>query len=305
MIFITKEKEFEKNEFAVMAILNLLINTRLDLLCITVKEICYYLTGKILGNTTAERNMKKAVKESFESLIRKQYLDCEIVDNHYLIQSRSAQVNTEKETFIYMEVNDIFKIFKYGHSPFDVFWFYCQLLSKINNNSKTYMLSIDWIAEHWHMSKTTICKYFGILEELHLIYVHRYKGHPIDSYHNVPNVFGRYKDKANVIEEANDYWDSMGAVLYYEKLDRRSIKQKYNAFMSGSKKYEDPDQRYALYMKCLEYNNSLKYLKEMGKDVRELDLSVFDTNNPDSPCFDILKDWESLFETEYVTGDEI
>jgi hypothetical protein len=68
----------------------------------------------------------------------------------------------------------------------------------------------------------------------------------------------------------------------YEKLDRRSIKLRYNAFSDAAKKYKNnPVVIYDLYNECLKYNKSLEFKPIIGtydgdwKQGELLDLSVF------------------------------
>ncbi len=70
--------------------------------------------------------------------------------------------------------------------------------------------------------------------------------------------------------------------IFVEKLDRRAIKLRYNAYCEGAKKYiNNPAAVIALYRECLAYNKSLKYKPVEGyydgeyKQGELLDLSVF------------------------------
>ncbi len=60
----------------------------------------------------------------------------------------------------------------------------------------------------------------------------------------------------------------------YEKLDRRAIKLRYNAFCDGAKKYKDnPTGVYDLYNECLKYNKSLEFKPISGTNCSERDTS--------------------------------
>ena len=80
---------------------------------------------------------------------------------------------------------------------------------------------------------------------------------------------------------AGKYADSVECEEFYENIDRRSIKLRYNAFCAGSKKYEDMEEVKKLYADCLKYNKSVKLNPVSGtyegeyKEGGELDLSVF------------------------------
>jgi hypothetical protein len=116
-----------------------------------------------------------------------------------------------------------------------------------------------------------------------LIYVYRHKKRRADgTYHKINNSYGRYADRDYVIAEAQGYASIIESEDIYEKLDRRAIKLRYNAFRDGAKKYKDnPAVIYDLYNECLKYNKSLEFKPISGtydedwKQGELLDLALF------------------------------
>ncbi|SET54430.1 hypothetical protein SAMN05443270_0433 [Lacrimispora sphenoides] len=118
---------------------------------------------------------------------------------------------------------------------------------------------------------------------MQLIYVYRHRKRRADgTYHKINNSYGRYVDRDYIIAEAQGYANSVESEDICEKLDRRSIKLRYNAFCTGAKKYKDNLVGvYDLYNECLKYNKSLEFKPIIGtydgewKQGELLDLSVF------------------------------
>lgn len=142
--------------------------------------------------------------------------------------------------------------------------------------------------------------YLEQLEEMKLIYLYKHRKRRTDgTYHKINNSCGRYADSSFVIQEAEKYIESVECEDCYEKIDRRSIKLRYNAFCNGAKRYQNnPDAVEELLKECQKYNKSLDYkpIDEIGSDGKykqadKLDLSVFDGLTP------------NLGEVQNKTGD--
>ena len=152
------------------------------------------------------------------------------------------------------------KIFSETSKPFNVFVFFVNLIGTINNKTKEWHMSQDDMASLWGASKRTVNDYLEQLEKMKLIYVYRHKKRRSNgTYYKLNNSYGRYCYKDAVIAEALKYSDAVECEDFVEKLDRRAIKLRYNAYCEGAKKYNDPAAVIALYRECLAYNKSLKY----------------------------------------------
>ena len=160
--------------------------------------------------------------------------------------------------------------------------FFFLLVGTINNTTKEWHMSQDEMTVAWGCGKGTVNKYLTELESLELIYVYRHKLRKADgTYHKLNNSYGRFADKKEIIMAAGKYADSVECEEFYENIDRRSIKLRYNAFCDGSKKYENIEEVKKLYADCLKYNKSIKLNPVSGtydgeyKEGGELDLAVF------------------------------
>ncbi len=145
-------------------------------------------------------------------------------------------------------------------------------------------MSQDEMVSLWGYGKETINDYLEQLEKMQLIYIYRHRRRRSNgTYYKLNNSYGRYCDKDAVIAEAIKYSDTVECEDFVEKVDRRAIKLRYNAYCEGgAKKYiNNPVAVIALYRECLAYNKSLKYKPVEGyydgeyKQGEPLDLSVF------------------------------
>ena len=132
----------------------------------------------------------------------------------------------------------------------------------------------------------TVNDYLEQLEKMQLIYVYRHKKRRSNgTYYKLNNSYGRYCDKDAVIAEAIKYSDTVECEDFVEKLDRRAIKLRYNAYCNDAKKYRNNfDAEVDLCRQSIAYNKSLKYKPVEGyydgeyKQGELLDLSVFPDN---------------------------
>ena len=147
-------------------------------------------------------------------------------------------------------------------------------------------MSQDDMVKQWKCGKETVNSYLKQLEDMKLIYVYRHKKRRSDgTYHKLNNSYGRYADKDVIIEAAQKYADTVECEDDLTKIDRRSIKLRYNAFCEGAKKYQgNPAAILTLYKECKRYNKSLEYrpIESMSngeyKQGEPLDLAVFPDN---------------------------
>ena len=200
-----------------------------------------------------------------------------------MISNEGLEVDTEKDKFVVVELWELQKIFSEANKPFKVFDFFLNLVGIINNITKEWHMSQDEMVMYWGYGKETINSYLEQLENMQLIYVYRHKKRRTDgTYHKINNSYGRYADKDKIIAEAQGYADTVECEDIFEKLDRRSIKLRYNAYCSDAKKYRDnPAAILVLYNECVKYNKSLNFRKIEGsydgeyKQGEALDLFVF------------------------------
>ena len=291
-LFLNPKIMTNDKETALLAILNGMYSNKHEYLITSVSLIGYAITGKFLKSSNRrERTIIEGIKSAMKSLADKGII--EVVDQNkddYVLSKKGLEVDTKKEKFIVIDLYEMQKIFSEANKPFNVFSFFCCLLMTINNTTKEWHMSQDDMVSNWKYGKETVNSYLELLEEMQLIYVYRHNKRKADgTYHKLNNSYGRYKDKELVIKAAQDYAKSVECEDVYEKIDRRSIKLRYNAFCNGAKKYNcNSAAVWDLYKECQLYNKSLKSkpIEKIHdgewKEGEPLDLTVFPDDIIDS-----------------------
>lgn len=145
-------------------------------------------------------------------------------------------------------------------------------------------MSQEEMTLQWGCSKRTVNDYLEQLSDMKLIYVHKPKKRRTDgTFHKINNSYGRYADASMVIQSAEKYIETVECEDICEKVDRRAIKLRYNAFCNGAKKYQNNTAAVqSLIKECRLYNKSLDYKPietyDSEGDIKQgskLDLSVF------------------------------
>lgn len=289
-LFLSKNFYTDEKECAVLAVLNGLYSSKHERLITSVSLIGYIMTGKFLNaSIQQERTILGGIRQGIRSLESRKII--EIIGNNkddYIFSSKGLVVDAEKEHFTVIEQWEMQKIFEMTKKPFNVLNFFIELVGTINNQTKEWHMSQDKMVEFFGGSKRTINDYLKLLEEIKLIYVYRPRKRRVDgTYQNINNSYGRYADRDMIISSAAEYIDKIECEDILSKIDRRSIKLRYNAFCKGAKRYlNNPESIQKLYIECLKYNKSLKASHIEGgygadkewKMGEELDLSVFPEN---------------------------
>lgn len=270
-----------------MAILNGMFSNKQDSLIISVTQIAYVMVGRWIDARGKDRSLYDNIKYGINFLASKEKIH--IIDNNkdnFVFSNEGLEVDTEKEYFIVVELWELQKIFSESNKPFNVFAFFVNLVGTINSKTKEWHMSQDKMVEYWGYSKRTVNDYLKQLSDMKLIYVHNPKKRRSDgTYQNINNSYGRYKDKEYIIQESQKYINTVECEDVIEKVDRRSIKLRYNAFISGAKKYKNNHGLVVeLFNECKLYNKSLEK-KPIGgtydgeyKQGELLDLSVFSSD---------------------------
>lgn len=296
-LFLDKQLNTNDKETAILAILNGMYSNKYNHLSTSVNLIGYEMTGKFLKTSNKrERTIIDGIKGAICSLMDKGII--EIIDqnnDNYIFTGKGLEIDSNKKKFVVLEQWEMHSIFEKANKPFNVFSFYCSLIGTINSQTKEWHMPQDEMVTLWGYGKETVNDYLEQLENMKLIYVYRHKKRRANgTYQKLNNSYGRYCDKDAIIAEAQKYSDTVECEDFVEKLDRRAIKLRYNAYCEGAKKYIDnPAAVIALYKECLAYNKSLKYKPVEGyydgeyKQGELLDLSVF----PDEVRNEVDDNW--------------
>ena len=296
-LFLDKQLNIDDKETAIMAILNGMYCNKYGHLSTSVSLVGYEMTGRFLKTSNkSERTIIDGIKSSVHSLIEKGIIEViSQYNDNYIFSGKGLEVNSDKKKFVVLEQWEIKRIFEKSNKPFNVFSFFCSLVGTINNQTKEWHMSQDEMVSLWGYGKETVNDYLEQLEKMQLIYIYRHKKRRSNgTYYKLNNSYGRYCDKDAVIAEALKYSDTVECEDFVEKLDRRAIKLRYNAYCEGAKKYvNNPGAVIALYRECLAYNKSLEYKTVEGyydgeyKQGELLDLTVF----PDEVRNEVDDNW--------------
>lgn len=316
-LFLDKQISTNDKETALLAILNGMYSKKYGHLSTSISLIGYEMTGKFLKTSKRkERTIIEWIKEAIQSLINKEIIEAIDQNNdNYIFSGKGLEVSANKKKFVVLEQWEMQSIFEMANKPFNVFSFYCSLIGTINNQTKEWHMSQNEMASAWEYGKETVNDYLEQLEKMQLIYIFKHKKRRADgTYHKLNNSYGRYADKYAIIEAAEKYAGTVEGEDFYEKIDRRSIKLRYNAYCNDAKKYRNNlDAIIALYEECKAYNKSLKYKPIEGnydgnwKQGELLDLSVF----PDEVRNEVDDNWGEVIEftieemLDMPTSDEV
>lgn len=296
-LFIGKSKDLDEKEIVVLAALNGMYSVRWGQMVTSIDCIGYFITGRFLKTAIKrDRTLIENIRAGIQSLAKRKII--KILDqsgDNYVISSEGLKVDSDKEKFTIVELWEMQKIFSESNKPFNVFLFFINLIGTINNKTREWHMSQDDMADLWGASKRTVNDYLDQLEKMQLIYVYRHRKRRANgTYQKLNNSYGRYCDKDAVIAEALKYSDTVECEDFVEKLDRRAIKLRYNAYCNDAKKYRNNfDGEVDLCRQCLAYNKSLKYKPVEGyydgeyKQGELLDLSVF----PDDVKNEVDNNW--------------
>lgn len=296
-LFLDKQLNTDDKETALLAILNGMYTKKYDHLSTSISLIGYEMTGKFLKTSNKkERTIIDGIKGAVHSLIENGIIEVLNQDNdNYIFSGKGLEVNSDKKKFVVLEQWEMQRIFENANKPFNVFSFFCSLIGTVNNQTKEWHMPQDEMVSLWGYGKETVNDYLEQLEKMQLIYVYRHKKRRANgTYYKLNNSYGRYYDKEAVIAEAQKYSDSVECEDFCEKLDRRSIRLRYNAYCSDAKKYRNNrNAEIDLCRQCIAYNKSLKYKPVEGyydgeyKQGELLDLSVF----PDEVRNEVDDNW--------------
>ena len=304
-LFLDKQLNTNDKEMAILAILNGMYSNKYDHLSTSVSLIGYEMTGKFLKTSNKrERTIIDGIKDAIKTLIDKGII--EIIDknnDNYVFSGKGLEVNSNQKKFVALEQWEMQSIFEIANKPFNVFSFFCSLIGTVNNQTKEWHMSQDEMVSLWGYGKETVNDYLDQLEKMQLIFVYRHKKRRANgTYQKLNNSYGRYSDKDAVIAEAQKYSDTVECEDLVEKLDRRAIKLRYNAYCDGAKKYiNNPAAVVALYKECVAYNKSLKYKPVEGyydgeyKQGELLNLLVF----PDEVRNEVDDNWGESVSMEH------
>lgn len=253
-----------------MAILNSLYNNKRDSVYCNINQICYMLTGSFEN----KRSIVDGVRKGINSLIESDtILVLSSNKSDFLIGSKNIYIEDNYVVAYEREVNTVFNL-STKHNCFQICRYLLNVISTINNDKKYWFAKIEDLCCMSFIAEQTLITYNTILEKSEILYIHRYKEcvKDLDTslIRRISNTYGRYEDKEKVIIGATEYFNTILGVCghnkKYENVSGRSIKAKYNHYISGLEKGKVYDYEYiiALTEECILYNEKYKNIPDVA-----------------------------------------
>ncbi len=254
----------------------------------------------IYHNDQVGLKIRKNIYVAINLLLENKYVTGDkISKDSYILNYNSLNVDTTKEKYTVLEIDDMRKIMESLYkSKLQLFRYYIYLMDSINSKITVYLESgefknnvighqtQEYLSSVSGLSTRTIIRYNSILEELCVIYVSRADDFSVNDKGEIsqlPNVYGRYTDKDYIKKYSNDYKHyKVGHKQVHEKKleanDNRKLAQEYNWLCKG---YEYPDEEIIKIYRYIIKNNK-KYEALYDKEGYDeyldkiKDLEVFD-----------------------------
>lgn len=261
-----------------------------------ISQLCYIATGNLTYNKSLAEFLKAGIKNlSDEKLIT---IVNQVKSNEYAINLEPLRFDSKNSHYRTISINELHTIMgeKTGHSRTNILRLFLTIVDSFIVGNKGYVMyqgksisgvytarTIEFLSKKSGLSESAIIDYIKFLEKHELIYV--YRSADIITYEDgamisIPNVYGRYKYKMQIIEKGSEYEQNYGtsANAIRKKQNRsktnekRSLLAKYNSFIKGVNYPEDVLKE--IYEFILVYNED-----NAGTPDRVRDLTVFEEYN--------------------------
>lgn len=260
----------------------------------------YYVNNKLLAfqlkdDITLSRKYMERLSDGLNELIMKKYIEVVannkekdyILDIGNLIIDNQSDCNKDKVFFVVIESEEIHRIMNMDSrlDKFSILRYFMCMISTINHNATYYdvmgntynnfvgFMTNDYIGSLCGVtSYTTYDKYNHLLEDNEIIYIYRHgvlirdeKG----QLKNLPNHYGRYKDKELVIGYSvnRENFEFGEDIIEKRANESRSLMQKYYCMVKHGTEYPEKEtKRIHRYVHYRNQQNEKKYnqAKEKG-----------------------------------------
>ncbi len=312
---IITNNELSSNVIAAYTALRMIQNLSTNKYYVNLKLLAFQLTDDI----TLSRNYMERLSNGLNELIAKKYIKVManngekdyVLDLSNLIIDNHSNSSKDKIFFVVIGSDEIHKIMNLGSrlDKFSVLRYFMCMLSTVNYNATYYdvmgneynnfvgFMTNDYIGSLCGVtSYTTYDKYNHLLEDSKLIYIFRHSvmlRNDKGQLKNLPNHYGRYKDKELIVGYAVSREDfELGEDAVDKKANEsRSLMQKYYCMVKYGTEYPEKEtKRIHRYVHYRNQQNEKKYnqAKEKGCSGEEfLDKIVSE---------DVFQKYDYLFE---------
>ncbi len=314
---IITSSELSSNAIAAYTALRMIQNLGTNKYYVNIKLLAFQLTDDI----ALSRKYMERLADGLNELIAKKYIDVKvnigdkdyILDIGNLIIDNRSDANSEKTLFVVITSEEIHKIMNLDSrlDKFSILRYFMSMISTINYNATYYdemgnaynnfvgFMTNDYIGSLCEVaSYTTYDKYNHLLEDNEIIYIYRHSVMVRDEkgqLKNLPNHYGRYKDKELIIGYSINREDfELGEDAVDKRAnDSRSLMQKYYCMVKYGTEYPEKEtKRIHRYVHYRNQQNEKKYEQAVEKGYSGdefLDKIVSE---------DVFHKYEYLFENE-------
>ncbi len=252
----------------------------------------YYALWGTFESQKPNRRMMDSIKSGLNELINSGIISYEEVLSsfEYVLDLAKLEIDTSKATetkdfFVIVQDTEIHTIMNSkAQHKFKLCRYFVFLVGTFNSKTQIGFSPLGYMVDKIGISKPTIVEYNTLLEEMELIYIYRstscIRNSSSGEIKKITNTYGRYSDKAKVIQEGKAYTDTYGygenesRHKLFSTSDKKSASMKYNFFVSGKKTYNDEELEW-MYNVLSEFNASLKSRYGEDWEYYSKDLSVF------------------------------
>ena len=287
---IITDKTLTSNAIAAYTALKMIQNLSTNKYYVNLKLLAFQLTDDI----TLSRNYMERLSDGLNELIAMKYIQVVtnnadkdyILDISNLIIDNNSDDSKDKTFFVVIESDEIHKIMKLDSrlDKFSVLRYFMCMLSTVNYNAtyfdvmgKEYnnfvgFMTNDYIGSLCGVtSYTTYDKYNHLLEDSELVYIFRHSVMLRDEkgqLKNLPNHYGRYKDKELIIGYAinRENFELGEDIVDKRANESRSLMQKYYCMVKYGIEYPEKEiKRIHRYVHYRNQQNEKKYEQAIEK----------------------------------------
>ena len=312
---IISDKELSSNAVVAYTALRMIQNLNTNKYYVNIKLLAFQLTDDI----TFSRKYVERLSDGLNELIIKRYIEIVannadkdyILDISNLIIDNNSDGSKDKTFFVVIDSDEIHKIMNLDSrlDKFSVLRYFMCMLSTVNYSATYYdvmgkeyinfvgFMTNDYIGSLCGVaSYTTYDKYNHLLEANEMIYIYRHNILIRDEkgqLKNLPNHYGRYKDKELIIGYAisRENFELGEDIVDKKANESRSLMQKYYCMVKYGTEYpEEETKRIHRYVHYRNQQNEKKYnqAKEKGYSGEEF----LDKIVPE----DVFQKYDYLFE---------
>lgn len=312
---IISDKELSSNAVVAYTALRMIQNLNTNKYYVNIKLLAFQLTDDI----TFSRKYVERLSDGLNELIIKRYIEIVannadkdyILDISNLIIDNNSDGSKDKTFFVVIDSDEIHKIMNLDSrlDKFSVLRYFMCMLSTVNYSAtyydvmgKEYINFVGFVTNDYIgslcgvASYTTYDKYNHLLEANEMIYIYRHNILIRDEkgqLKNLPNHYGRYKDKELIIGYAisRENFELGEDIVDKKANESRSLMQKYYCMVKYGTEYPEKEtERIHRYVHYRNQQNEKKYnqAKEKGYSGEEF----LDKIVPE----DVFQKYDYLFE---------